>query len=94
MQIVFEVPSISQQNSNTLSSASVPVPAPAPVPTSAPTPGPFFRPVAPRPRSPSPEMDIDVRRGTLEPEVGVNEEEAREDETLAIISQLEKGLPR
>jgi chromatin structure-remodeling complex subunit RSC1/2 len=46
-----------------------------------------------RPRSPSPDVDVDGERGTPEPEVGA-EEEARDEESQGIISQLEKGVPR
>jgi chromatin structure-remodeling complex subunit RSC1/2 len=66
--------------------------APAqPVPPSVPTQ--TLRPVAIRPRSPTPDMDVDVERGTPEPEGGV-EEEARDEDSQAIIAQLERGLPR
>jgi chromatin structure-remodeling complex subunit RSC1/2 len=38
-------------------------------------------------------MDIDVERGSPEPEGGAGEEEARDEDTHAIVSQLERGLP-
>jgi chromatin structure-remodeling complex subunit RSC1/2 len=46
-----------------------------------------------RPRSPSPEIDVDGERGTPEPDFGP-EEEAKDEESQGIISQLEKGVPR
>jgi chromatin structure-remodeling complex subunit RSC1/2 len=59
--------------------------------TSAATAPPYSLP--PRPRSPTPDVDVDAERGTPEAEGGA-EEEAREDESQAIVVQLEKGVPR
>jgi chromatin structure-remodeling complex subunit RSC1/2 len=54
---------------------------------------PPFRTVAPRPRSPSAEVDIDGERGTPDPDAAA-EEDARDEDSHAIVSQLEKGVPR
>lgn len=65
----------------------------APRPQTQPAVAPALRPLSIRPRSPSPDADVDVERGTPEPE-GPVEEEARDEESQAIITQLERGLPR
>lgn len=62
---------------------------PLPQPAAAPA----LRPLSIRPKSPSPEVDVDGERGSLEPEASF-EEEARDDESQAIVAQLERGLPR